>query len=79
MPTIEPYRDTKLPERFLRWIETLRLRLRPVPDFFQGAGSPEGVLTATLASHYFNTTGSPGTRLYVKTTNSGNTGWQAYG
>lgn len=79
MPSIEPYKDSKLPERFLRWIEVLRLKLRPIPDFIEGDGSPEGVISARRTARYFNRTGAAGTRLYVKTTQTGNTGWESYG
>ena len=78
MPNIEPYKDKNLPERFQRWIETLRLTLRPVPRFTRAAGTPEGVVAGTQGDRYFRTDGAPGTFLYVKTTNTGNTGWVAY-
>lgn len=75
---IEPYRDEKLPERFMRWIERLRGALRPVPDFSFGDGTPEGAVMGVVGDRYYNRTGGAGTRLYVKTTNTGNTGWVAY-
>lgn len=75
---IEPYLNKDLPERFLRWIETLRLRLRSVPQFTQGDGTPEGNLAGIQGDRYFRRDGSAGTFLYVKTTNGGNTGWLAY-
>lgn len=79
MPAIEPYRDRRLPDRLLRWIETLRLKLRPVPDFIQSTGSPEGVFGGKRGTRYYRTDGAPGTYLYVKTTDTGLTGWVAYG
>ena len=57
MPDLEPYRDApepELPDRLMRWIEVLRQTLKPVPDFFIGDGSPEGVVTAPLAARYFD-------------------------
>lgn len=78
MPNIEPYRDKAMPERFLRWIETLRLKFRTIPSFTKGDGSPEGVLNGITNDRYYNRTGAPGTRLYLKTTDTGNTGWVAY-
>jgi hypothetical protein len=42
-----------------------------------GAGSPEGVVTANVASMYTRTDGGAGTTLYVKETGTGNTGWVA--
>lgn len=78
MPAIEPYQDTTLPDRFTRWIEVLRQKLAPVPTFTKSAGSPEGVIDGNQGARYFRTDGAPGTLLYVKTTNGGNTGWIAY-
>lgn len=76
MPRIEPYRDGKLPERFNRWLETLRIQLRLVPAHVQGSGSPEGAVNGEQFDMYLDLAGSPGARLYVKTTNGGNTGWE---
>lgn len=42
-----------------------------------GAGSPEGVITATPGSLYMRTDGDAVTSLYVKGTGTGNTGWVA--
>lgn len=42
-----------------------------------GAGSPQGVLTATTGALYTNTAGGANTTLYVKESGSGNTGWVA--
>ena len=80
MTDIPPYRDTpdKLPGRFLNWLEELRFRLRPIVEFHIGDGSPEGVVTAAEAARYYNRTGGVGTRLYVKTSTTRNTGWVAY-
>lgn len=79
MPSIEPYKNKDLPERFLLWIEALRVSLSPLPQEIEGDGSPEGVITAPRRTRYYNRTGSAGTLLYVKTTTTGNTGWVAYG
>lgn len=80
MPTIEPYRDTKLPERFQRWIEVLRDLLRPMPMHTRGSGSPEGAVNGQLGDRYFRTDGTAGTdMLWYKSTDGGDTGWQAYG
>lgn len=76
---IPPYIGGNLPARFLRWIEELRQKLRPIPEQYEGDGSPEGAVTAPRGSRYYNRTGGAGTYLYVKTTPSGDTGWQAYG
>lgn len=42
-----------------------------------GAGTPEGAITAPVASLYLRTNGGASTTLYVKETGSGNTGWVA--
>lgn len=78
MTSLEPYKDSVLPERFLRWIETLRLTLRPIPTFLEGDGSPEGAVEGTLGDRYYRRDGTAGTYLYVKTSATGNTGWVAY-
>lgn len=80
MAKLEPYRDRELPERFLRWLDLLRVKLRPVPDFVEGSGSPEGAVKAGEKTRYYNRTGGPGTYLYIKTTGADlDTGWVAYG
>jgi hypothetical protein len=42
-----------------------------------GAGSPEGVVTASVGSLYTRTDGGANTTLYVKESGTGNTGWVA--
>lgn len=79
MPNIDPYKDDKLPDRFIRWIEALRAKFVIIPNFTKGNGSPESVVYGKEGDRYYNLTGSAGTYLYVKTTNGGNTGWIAYG
>lgn len=72
---IEPYMDKNLPDRFLKWLEQLLSKLRPVPNFTSGSGSPEGAVTGSIGDQYTRTDSSP--YLYVKTTNGTNTGWQS--
>jgi hypothetical protein len=43
--------------------------------WFQGTGSPEGVVTAPVGSFYSNKSGGSGTTFYVKESGTGNTGW----
>ena len=43
----------------------------------RGAGSPEGVVTATSGVLYYRTDGATSTRLYLKETDGGSTGWRA--
>lgn len=47
------------------------------PQWFSGAGSPEGVVTAPVGSFYSRTNGGAGTSFYVKESGTGNTGWVA--
>lgn len=42
-----------------------------------GAGSPEGVIAASVGSLYTRTDGGAGTTLYVKESGTSNTGWVA--
>ncbi len=44
-----------------------------------GTGSPEGVVPQPVASLFFRTDGASGTTLYLKTSGTGNTGWEAIG
>ena len=76
--SIEPFQSTRLPERFLRWLETLRQRIFSIPCFTEDDGSPEGVVDGQRGDRYFRLDGAPGTFLYVKTTDTSNTGWIAY-
>ena len=43
----------------------------------EGAGSPEGVVTAPVGSTYRRNDGGAGTSFYVKESGTGNTGWVA--
>ena len=76
MPSIEPYSDKDMPERFMRWLETLRATLRSIPGYIEDAGTPEAVVTAEKGTRYFDLAGPP--FLYVKSTDGGDTGWIAY-
>jgi hypothetical protein len=53
------------------------LYLAGAVGWFQGAGSPEGVVTAPRGSFYSNTSGGTGTTFWVKELGFGNTGWVA--
>ncbi|MCG8435433.1 MAG: hypothetical protein MJA83_15530 [Gammaproteobacteria bacterium] len=78
MPTIPPFKDRRLPDMFLRWLEQLREILRPVPTFRQGTGSPEGAVKGSLNDRYYQTDGAAGSRLWYKSTDGGDTGWVNY-
>jgi hypothetical protein len=45
--------------------------------WFQGNGTPEGVVAAPVGSFYSRKNGGAGTSFYVKESGSGNTGWIA--
>jgi hypothetical protein len=47
------------------------------PRICQGAGSPEGVMTAAIGSLYLRNNGSTDTSVYRKEAGTGNTGWVA--
>ena len=44
--------------------------------FKSGEGSPEGVVTANPGCIFQRTDGGASTSLYVKTSGTGNTGWE---
>ena len=46
-------------------------------DIKQGAGSPEGVITAPVGTLFLRSDGGASTTLYVKESGTGNTGWKA--
>lgn len=48
-----------------------------VQTISRGAGSPEGVVNATVGSMYLRTDGTAGQTLYVKESGTGTTGWAA--
>jgi hypothetical protein len=47
------------------------------PAVCQGAGTPEGAVTAPIGSIFMRSDGSTGTSFYVKESGTGNTGWIA--
>lgn len=68
----KPDRVTRLPERFTRWIETLRQRIGTIPCWTYSAGSPEGVISGQKGDWYFDTAADT---YYIKITDTGNAGW----
>jgi hypothetical protein len=62
----------RLPDRFLRWIEVLRIRIKSIPCFTMSAGSPEGVIAGQKGDRYFDITALV---YYTKITDTGNAGW----
>lgn len=58
------------------WINTAGKGLRVInAKILSGAGSPEGVVTASIGSQFLRSDGVAGTTLYLKTSGSGTTGW----
>jgi hypothetical protein len=47
--------------------------------WFAGNGAPNGVITANVGSMYSRQDGTPGNTLYIKTSGTGNTGWDIAG
>ena len=78
MARIEPLHEPQKPGLLGRWIERLRETLRPIPEFRKGTGTPEGAVNGMIGDRFYRTDGTAGTRLYVKTSDGGNTGWVAY-
>jgi hypothetical protein len=72
--SVEPYRGPQLPERFLRWVETLRQRIGTIPSFTYLDGSPEGVVVGQQGDLAFDRVGL---QYYQKTVDGGDTGWVA--
>lgn len=64
----------------VRWRNTHSVNFRPGtggPIWTSGAGSPEGVVTASRGSLYTRTDGGANTTLYIKESGTGSTGWVA--
>ena len=58
-------------QRFYAWIQSVSDRIT-----LEGNGSPEGSLEANIGRLYIDKDGAQGERIYFKTTNGGNTGWE---
>jgi hypothetical protein len=64
--------------RFFGWIRAITIRINSLTPL-EGTGSPEGAVEAALHRQYIDTAYPVGATLYLKTTATGNTGWQAIG
>ena len=60
--------------RFAEWMEEIT-RTVNLNTPIQGAGSPEGVVTAKVSQRYMDVSGASEAVLYIKQTGSGDTGW----
>ena len=65
------------PAEALRINPDRSLILKNGPGIYEGAGSPEGAVTAAVGSTYHRNDGGTGTSFYVKESGTGNTGWVA--
>ena len=60
-------------------VEKIRLLTEALLDrITEGEGSPEGVVDADIGAIYMRQDGTPGTLLYVKTSNASSSGWSAF-
>ena len=64
--------------RFFGWIRAITARINSLTPL-EGKGSPESVVEARLHRQYIDTDYPAGATLYIKTTATGNTGWQVIG
>ena len=72
---VEQLRGEQVPTQIMaEWME-LASRVLDDLQLAEGAGSPEGVLAAKANKLYRDTAGIAGAILYIKTTDSGDTGW----
>lgn len=64
--------------RFFGWIREITRRVNDLTPL-EGTGSPEGVVEGALHRQYIDTDYPAGATLYIKTTATGDTGWQVIG
>lgn len=75
-------------EQFIQWVGKDGLPSQRAAEYLEtmtrqvnfntvdeGAGSPEGVISAEPKKLYMDTAGTAGSILYIKKTGAGNTGW----
>jgi len=75
-------------ERFVALVDAERKSSHRAANYFEalttevnrstllkGNGSPEGVIEAIEDVRYLDLTGTIGSRMYIKTNNTGSTGW----
>ena len=64
-------------EAFRNYARAINALLALSDRLLTGTGSPEGAITAPVATLYLRTDGGTSTTLYVKESGTGNTGWVA--
>lgn len=70
-------RDGRATKTFQQWVSAMQSALALLPTF-RGSGDPNGVVTASPPSLYFNNAGGANVTIYVKESGMGtNTGWVA--
>lgn len=72
---IHEYINRELQPLLNRLVATLNLLLTRIVE---GEGDPDNVVTADKGAIYMRTDGTPGTLLYMKTTDGDDTGWIAF-
>lgn len=83
MISIEPYKDDILPERFLRWIETLRIKLRGIEVGPTGLGvwayrTATDAFPAAGRLQFDNVAIGSATNFYLNVTNAIGTDMSAF-
>ena len=63
--------DGVLTQRMYSWMQSISDRI-PI----DGDGSPESIITARIGRIYIDRTAQQFNRIYIKTTDSGATGWE---
>ena len=76
-PVIRTPEDAaKAIREFATWMQFKLFELDTQNDlFYQGTGTPEGVVDAKIGSIYQRTDGGAGTTIYVKESGTGKNGW----
>ncbi len=73
--------NSKMQQQFRAWTQDITAAVNELQkgiselQTLSGAGSPEGVVTASPTRLYMDTSGTAGLVLYVKQTGTDNTGW----
>lgn len=76
-PGTDNTNDLGTPSTRFRRVHLAELRFGTAGDrrVVSGTGSPEGAITAPVASQWLRTDGGAGTTFYIKESGTGNTGW----
>lgn len=71
---IPPGRNDALIDRFMKAAQRMNIWMQSVSDLstLEGTGTPEGAVDGAITRQYLDTAAG---KLYVKTTDGGDTGW----